>query len=203
MVVYLIRNTVNGKVYVGKTKEETPTKRWKSHQRSVLKGSSLMLHKAIRKYGIAVFTIEIVAFASTPSELNELEKVFIAQYQSYPPELGKGYNMSPGGDGGAEIRLGKKQSLEAREKVSKYRKLHPIVAGSETACRISQSLKGRTFTPQWSSKKSEAQRGSKNHQFGKRNTANLGKRLPPEWRANLSKAQKERRAREAKERQQK
>ena len=161
----MIRNIINGKVYIGKTKG-VPAKRWECHQRDARKGRNLMLHQAIRKYGAENFTVETLASdILTVAELNELEKAFITKFRSYPPNLGRGYNMSPGGDGGAEIRLGKKQGPDARRKVAEYRKSHPVVAGSETARKISRALKGRRFTPAWSARKSDAQRGSKNHCF--------------------------------------
>ena len=49
-VVYLITNTVNGKVYVGQTINGL-SKRWKGHKNDVRNGSQNPLHRAIRKYG--------------------------------------------------------------------------------------------------------------------------------------------------------
>ena len=49
-VVYLITNTVNGKVYVGQTINGL-SKRWKGHKNDVRKGSQNPLHRAIRCTG--------------------------------------------------------------------------------------------------------------------------------------------------------
>jgi group I intron endonuclease len=116
-VIYLVRNRLNDKVYVGKTKNGVE-KRWLEHIKDAIRGSELMLHRAIRKHGADAFEIFLLSsYAGSPQDLNEQERYFIAKYRAYPPQLGFGYNMSPGGDGGAEI-VPKTRSASTRQKMS-------------------------------------------------------------------------------------
>jgi len=181
MLIYIVTNKINGKVYVGKTNYSL-SRRWQQHLISAFsKDSRLLLHAALRKYGSENFEISVVTEVPHKDELNKYERYFIAKYRSFPPKLGFGYNMSPGGDGGPEIRLGTKQSESAKQKISDYRKLNPVVAGSETAKKISQALIGRGFTPEWSQRKSAAQVGSKNNNFKDLLGTRIGKLLVLKW----------------------
>ena len=96
MIIYLARNKVNGKAYVGKT-ERSLEKRWHEHQQSAAKGSRLVFHCAIRKYGAESFDLRIIEESTTKEGLDELEKTWIAEFGTF----GNGYNMTPGGDGGS------------------------------------------------------------------------------------------------------
>jgi group I intron endonuclease len=101
MTVYLVTNTVNGKVYVGKT-TTTLKRRWICHLSSAFKNpaSKSLLSRAIRRYGPEAFTITEICGAETGTELNQLERFHIARLHSHPPADGLGYNRTPGGDGG-------------------------------------------------------------------------------------------------------
>lgn len=114
MIVYLITNSVNGKVYVGKT-ENSITKRWARHVCDS-RTKQYAISKAIRKYGAGAFSMAELARASTRDQLNELERKFIAQFCSN--KSGIGYNCTIGGDGNAGHVL----SAEGRRKVSDARK---------------------------------------------------------------------------------
>lgn len=86
--IYLITNEVNGKTYVGKTKNLH--KRWRMHKYAVNRISlNNYLYKAIRKYGIENFTIKLI----DDDNSSEKEIYWIAELK---PE----YNMTKGGDGG-------------------------------------------------------------------------------------------------------
>lgn len=118
VIVYLIRNCVNGKVYVGKTeRRQAPDKalawRWRTHCRVAERGGSAMLHRAIRKYGAASFSVEVICETADRFELIELEKKFIAQFRSFPPALGFGYNLTAGGEG----LIGFKPTAEQRQRL--------------------------------------------------------------------------------------
>lgn len=89
-VIYRITNTVNGKVYIGQTKNKL-TDRWREHQ---LRCVCRRLHYAIRKYGPQAFAIEQFATASSAEELHELEAHSIFTLQSHLPQFG--YNLMLG-----------------------------------------------------------------------------------------------------------
>lgn len=91
--VYMLRNRVNGKLYVGQTKQKL------SDRFSVHKGKHSKcraLKAAIAKYGWGAFEC-IVLDTDVPSDklLRQRERERIAEYGSY----GKGgYNLTPGGE---------------------------------------------------------------------------------------------------------
>ena len=133
MIIYLIKNLVNGKCYVGQTIQPVDT-RWGQHVSQSLRGSKLILHCAIRKYGVESFERCILARAHTIDELNCLEEFHIKVQNTMVPN---GYNLMPGGNNcerTVETRLkqslaksGKALSSEHRKHLSEARfgKPHP------------------------------------------------------------------------------
>jgi group I intron endonuclease len=96
MVVYLLHNRVNGKVYVGKT-VQTLADRWSVHKSDARIGIPGYLQNAIRKHGPAAFEVTILATADSEEQLNNLERFYIALNLSNQREFG--YNLTAGGDG--------------------------------------------------------------------------------------------------------
>lgn len=92
--IYKITNSINGKVYIGKTIRGIK-RRWKEHCYAA-KGQLMhyKLHDAILKYGPDKFTIECIDEAKTDEEACEKEIYWIKQYNSLWPA---GYNGSKGG----------------------------------------------------------------------------------------------------------
>jgi len=97
MFVYLVRNQINEKVYIGKWQGSRVKDRWREHIRDAQAGAQRKFYSAIRKYGPKSFTIEILYRAKTPVELSRMETFFIILHQSHLSE--NGYNMTLGGDG--------------------------------------------------------------------------------------------------------
>lgn len=97
--IYKITNKVNNKIYIGQTKY-TSEWRWKTHLRDAFdeKGHNynVILHRAIRKYGIENFIVEDIEKCSI-NQLSEREMYWIKYYDSFNKE--KGYNMTLGGEG--------------------------------------------------------------------------------------------------------
>lgn len=99
-IVYKHVNKFNGKVYVGITSKNPPTKRWGKNGN--LYHENTYFYNAIKKYGWDNFTHEILRSNLTEIEALELEKELIAYYKS----MNKSYNMSDGYDYiGVERRL--------------------------------------------------------------------------------------------------
>jgi len=93
--IYIIRNDVNSKVYIGQT-TMTVQQRFRSHLSSKPETHSYqMILCAIRKYGKEHFYVEtLVEGIETHEELDALEEKYIAEYDSMKPN---GYNLCPGG----------------------------------------------------------------------------------------------------------
>lgn len=93
MLVYRCTNSLNGKVYIGKTSYSVET-RWGWHLPAARKGIPLLPHRAIRKYGPGAFTVEMLATASSEVGLNNLEASAIKKHAFL---ASVGYNLQEGG----------------------------------------------------------------------------------------------------------
>jgi group I intron endonuclease len=114
-IIYKATNKVNGKVYIGQTKNSLKT-RMASHKYSAEKKNSKgHFHKAIRKYGWINFEWETLCNCSSLEELHIKEIQYIEYFDCHSPN-NKGYNMTKGGDFNAmldpDIRRRQKESLQ-------------------------------------------------------------------------------------------
>lgn len=101
--VYVIRNTVNGKEYVGKTHQLR--RRVQSHISSSECKESI-LYKAIRKYGIENFDLEILELIPLDRKVSGDREIHHIRLRGTLAPAG--YNMTEGGEGA----LGRKHSEE-------------------------------------------------------------------------------------------
>lgn len=90
MIVYKITNTLNGKIYIGQTKQKIE-KRFLQHSKA-----DSPLGQAIRQCGIENSTIEVIEECKNQNELNEREIFWIKVLKSKIPY---GYNRTNGGGG--------------------------------------------------------------------------------------------------------
>lgn len=99
--IYKIYNTENNKIYIGQTRRDINI-RWKQHLLSVKsdKDKNTVLYRAMNKYGIDKFNIQLIKEYSFESKdkliktLNKEEIRYISEYNSIKPN---GYNMQLGG----------------------------------------------------------------------------------------------------------
>lgn len=80
------------KSYIGQT-EYTAERRWLQHVRSARRGSELLLHRAIRKYGEESFSHYVLEKTKTRAEANVAEARWIEYFRSDSI----GYNLDAGG----------------------------------------------------------------------------------------------------------
>ena len=118
MVIYKMVNTHNGKVYIGQTVRDVDV-RMKEHFRH----STIVVDKAVQKYGVDAFEIEVIDHADTIHELNEKEQYWIQHYDCIVP---KGYNQCLGGDNS----MGYHHKEESKEKMSVAKKASYIGDGN-------------------------------------------------------------------------
>lgn len=122
--VYQARNTVNGKLYVGKTIGNLQDRR-SSHEDAARKGSQQYFHRALRKYGFDAFEWTELIEDEEDEFLCFMERRWIKQLGTLTPN---GYNLMTGGEGAKhseESKLkvsignkGKKRSEEFKRRVS-------------------------------------------------------------------------------------
>jgi group I intron endonuclease len=92
--IYIIRNTINTKVYVGQTTVSIKL-RFQNHLSAARHGLDYVIGKAIRKYGEEHFYVELLEECLV-TELNDREKYWIKFFNSTNYKCG--YNMSIGGN---------------------------------------------------------------------------------------------------------
>jgi group I intron endonuclease len=132
-VIYLVRNKLNGKLYIGLT-AKTAAERWKEHCRNARRGIETHSYRAIRKHGADAFEVSTIGTCRTGErkDLEFLERFCIEVKGSDRT----GYNMTKGGEGrtapvsettklkisqglqGNKNRLGSKPSLATRQLMS-------------------------------------------------------------------------------------
>lgn len=91
--IYIIRNTINNKVYIGQTRTSVE-QRWKEHLRHAQYGKQI-INRAMKKYGIDKFYIEMLETCDL-EDLDYKEMYYIELYNS--TDKSKGYNISIGGN---------------------------------------------------------------------------------------------------------
>ena len=111
--IYMHKNKLNNKVYIGQTMQNPPSKRWKNGK--AYKTCTYFYH-AIQEYGWDNFEhIILVSDEMTSEQADDLENYYINFYESRNPD--KGYNINAGGY----------QSISplAEEKAVEWMKAHP------------------------------------------------------------------------------
>lgn len=134
--IYIITNRLNGKPYVGQTRQRLK-RRITEHKRDSSRGR-LGIDFAIAKYGWENFTVEVLEICPVKL-LNEREMYWIRKLNSKSPN---GYNLTDGGDGGR----GYSPSQETRAKISAKMKGRPahnkgVSPSAETRAKISAAQK--------------------------------------------------------------
>jgi group I intron endonuclease len=204
MIVYLIRNKKNGRLYVGKTVGSLAD-RWYQHVWRAKNRPQVhcMLHRAIRSYGAEAFEISELAKAESAEQLNSLEKHFIKCLNTYPPSR-IGYNLTPGGDGKAAGTTwmpgqrekfvakmkgrfkGKENPMYGRGKFGSANPMFGKITSEETKEKIRTSLRpkrlgshnpffGHRHDDKHIRKMSNRMSGSRNPMFGKNGSENARK----------------------------
>ena len=92
--IYIIKNKINDKVYIGQT-TISARERFRQHMKPSNYKKRYKFYKAIQEYGNENFYYEILEDHIPLNELNEKEIYYISLYDSYK----NGYNSTPGGDG--------------------------------------------------------------------------------------------------------
>jgi group I intron endonuclease len=171
VLVYLVENVISGTCYIGKT-VGTAADRWVEHQWSAKRGSNLIFHKAIRKYGQAAFTISVMCYGDAHDEIYSAEQFCVAIFRAANIPL---YNSTDGGPGS----YGLKHSEATRAKQRAIKLGHK--QSPETIAKRAQALRGkRVYMPPLSAARRQKiavfMRGRK-HSLGNKHTAETKARM--------------------------
>lgn len=184
--IYLFKNKINQKCYVGKTTNLTT--RYNSHVNAINRKS--YLQKAITKYGIDNFEFNILEHiqcddtAQLNKKLSELEIYYIEKYDSY----NTGYNCTIGGEGTSGAKLSDKTKIAQGE--AKKGEKNPAKS-KEVKQKISNTLKEyfkehgpNKITEEGRKKLRNNMLGEKNPMYGK--FGNLNPSYGVDWTKNIS-----------------
>jgi group I intron endonuclease len=119
--VYCATNKINGKQYIGKT-IQTFKQRKRGHIHDMKKGSQVIFHRALRKYGTNNFKWTILFKDDEDKLLLKAEKHFIKKYNTLSPY---GYNMTTGGETFIACETSRRKSRKSTNKMwanKEYRK---------------------------------------------------------------------------------
>ena len=161
--IYMYTNKVNGKKYIGQTKDFN-----QRHQQHIYeslntkrKHSKTAFHSAIRKYGIENFEIKILAEnIPTQEKMDEYEIFFIKRNKTFY-NSGNGYNLAEGGYGGNHM------AGKTEEEIDKWKEnLSKVFSGENNPMYGRKGENnpnyGRKRTEYELQKTSEALKGDKN-----------------------------------------
>jgi len=153
-VIYKIINLINNKIYIGKDLYNNPK----------YMGSGKLLKQAFKKYGKINFKKEIIEKCNDINQLNEREKFWIKNLNTFSPN---GYNINVGGKGGDTYtyrsqeeklkfrenlkikKLGKKCSIETIEIFKKARKGKPQKRRENVECPYCHKIGDKLNMMRW------------------------------------------------------
>lgn len=161
-IIYLARNKLNGKCYVGKTHKSLEEGK-KRHQYDAENNRyASLLHNALRKYGKDAFEWKVLCeYDGSDNGLGELEKYYVILHDSFK----KGYNLTKGADGSN----GWIPSLETRKKRSESLK---------GKCKGKKHYNyGKHLSDEHKRKLSEAFTGKNNPMYGKHRSEKVKRKL--------------------------
>lgn len=146
-LIYKYTNLINGKVYIGQTSTSLEVRHKKHLQSAKSEADNGYFHRAIKKYGIENFSLEIIEEDIPIDKLDEREKHWIAQYDSFYVS-GKGYNLTAGGKWSSGIqKLSENMAEEIKNLIENSTMSFPEISQKYNVsiyC-ISDINRGRTF----------------------------------------------------------
>ncbi len=195
-LIYCATNMINGKKYVGQTKQSLK-RRIKGHKDKIInKNDNTHFHNALKKYGLNNFMWTILCYAENKEALDKAEIYWIEYYHT----IEIGYNHQDGGYNG-------KPSLITRKKMSDSQlgkepwnkgKCHTEESKLKMSCSHlgNKSIKGKHHTKETKEKIGKARLGKPAWNKGLKGAQkawNKGKKMGPlseEHRKKISEVQK-------------
>ena len=180
--VYLITNRVNQKRYVGSTIHKFGS-RWGLHRHQLRNGihENKHLQFAWTKYGEENFVFSVLAVCARPW-CRTMENFYINKFDSANQEIGYNIHKIP------DSSLGHKKTPEEIEKIRA--RMTGIKCSDETRAKMSASAKARRRSPESIAKGRASNTGKKRSPEIVAQFRLIQSNRSPEWRANISSAQK-------------
>jgi len=156
--IYLVKNKINGKMYIGQTIRKNINDRWRQHKSCKKDTVGNYLYNAYMKYGLQNFEYKLICICFD-EDCNKLEKEYIKKLNTLYPN---GYNLQVGGGNhnlSEEIKnkikeknkgkvnhnkgkkLSEEQKIKLRQSALKWHQNNNIIITNETKQKISESLK--------------------------------------------------------------
>lgn len=173
--IYLIRNSINGKGYVGQTTIGVD-RRFAKHKENAHMGIDLALYRAMRKHGVDCFTVAEVA-ACDPALLDDLEKHYVKFYGTSAAN-GHGYNMTEGGDSARRPKGSRNSEVSKAKNAASHKGMTRPPRSDEYRAKQVAAQKGKIIPDETKAKISAALKGQKKPQRS------------PEYKANMAAAKK-------------
>ena len=171
--------------YVGITRYEEPSRRFKDHCKAASQGKNLPVQCWIRKNGADSITYSTLSIVATWEEACAKERTIIKHLRDAGANL---LNRTDGGDGG----LGMTHSKETKEKLSLMQK--GKVFSETTRKKLSEANKGKVLSEEHKNKIKkmiiDANRKHTAEELRKMSDANKGRVITEEHRKKLSEANK-------------
>ena len=114
--IYKITNMINGKQYVGQTRNTIQERMRKHFDKAKNQNDLTGIDAAIKKYGKENFAVEELC-SCLNEDLDVQERYYIAKYNTFE---GEGYNLTPGGNSGSFL------NLDENMVICKYKELSSI-----------------------------------------------------------------------------
>jgi group I intron endonuclease len=99
MIIYLCTNKINGKMYVGLTKDLP--ERIKQHYQKAFNNPKFPINYALLKYGTSNFYWSVLRQCLTKKSAWRYEQYYIRKLKTYK----KGYNLTAGGEGARDYTI--------------------------------------------------------------------------------------------------
>lgn len=112
MHIYKWTHIESSRVYIGQTIQNPNQRRLEHIANSKHTPKTYHFHNALKKYGVDAFTFEVIAEATSLTELNLLEEKYVDQYNA----INNGFNIRQAGGN-------KLHSEESKQRMSEAQKL--------------------------------------------------------------------------------
>lgn len=151
--IYCITNLINGKKYIGQTKQDV-YKRFVGHCTQ-----GCLLTRSIKKHGRKNFRIEILGCSASNDTINKYEILTIKKTNSLFPN---GYNLSKGGDGVSHTEYTKQKiSEKLKGKPKSPEHVEKIRANAKINGEKRKGVPRPEFSKEWKDNISKGHKGKK------------------------------------------